>query len=196
MSPPDRDDLPSLPTAIGKVRDNEALSQPFRTAPRHRTKTEPKETKGAKEVLIVPVSKPVSKQRVVVAQNMNNNSPTMTSLNPVGKARLRPLPSQEQPQEELSRAFQEQLAKAKLKLRSSGPSEEGAPPPPPAPVLPGIATSKPGPPPPPAPALKPQWERRVSSLPKGPIVNPRDELMRAIREKAGRPAAKLSQPAV
>merc|ERR1719334_1175889 len=36
MSPPDKDQPPSLPTAVGKVRDNETLSQPFRTQPRHR----------------------------------------------------------------------------------------------------------------------------------------------------------------
>merc|ERR1711913_29983 len=107
-------------------------------------------------------------------------------MNTVRKSASRgAVPPREQAQDELSRAFQSQLAAAKLKLRTSGPGEEeeGAPPPPPPPVLPPVAPVKA--PSPPAPPSKPQWEKRVSTLPKGPMVNPRDELMRAIREKAG-----------
>jgi hypothetical protein len=174
---PAEEELPSLPTAVGKVRDNAVLGQPFRTEPRHRARA----AKEAKEVMIVPVTQPA---------NNNNNSQESCNRNmPVAKASLPGKaaglkgPVVEPPQEELSRAFEERLARARLGLRAAGPAEngpeqEGAPPPPPAPVLPA-------PPRPPPPA--PQWERRVSSLPRGPITNPRDELMRAIREKAGRP---------
>jgi len=209
MSPPDKEEVPARPTAVGKVRDNEALSQPFRTKPRHRVKGEGRDGE-VREVLIVPVT-----------NNGNNNSVTMENKNqstPViltsgHKVSPRPtLPPKEPAQEELNKAFQEKLSKARLRLRSSSRSEErrdddeeGTPPPPPPPVLPGPPVKTPPPPmkvppppvapvikgpqPPIAPVIKPtlKWEKRVSTLPKGPIVNPRDELMRAIREKAGQP---------
>merc|ERR1712217_429571 len=116
---------------------------------------------------------------------MGNNSNTMSNMNTVRKSASRVVvPPREQAQDELSRAFQSQLAAAKLKLRTSvsgDGEEEGAPPPPPPPVLPPVATPVVTAPPPPAPPSKPTWERRVSTLPRGPIVNPRDELMKAIR---------------
>ena len=189
MSPPDKDLLPSLPTAVGKVRDNEALSQPFRTAPRHRSKEKEVKEPGVREVLIVPVNKSVINNSEVISNN-NNNTLAVTNQNFTARkvSAFRPLPPKEPPQEELNKVFQEQLARSKGKLRVSRPpdeEEEGAPPPPPPPVMPYAAA----PPPPVAPSLNPpKWERRVSSLPKGPMVNPRDELMKAIREKAGRPS--------
>jgi len=233
MSPPDKDQPPSLPTAVGKVRDNETLSQPFRTQPRHRVSKD-------REVLIVPVTQPTNIQSNNFNNNNNNNIvnnnniSTETDSNPVRKSSNRSsvLPPKEPAQEEVNRAFQEQLSKAKLKLRSSGgvptdfvgPSEDGAPPPPPPPVLPNPPpgrTAQPqilpgnGPQPPRAPVLPnpslgragqpqllpgtvpqppsaPKWEKRVSTLPKGPIVNPRDELMAAIRASAGRPGGRLA----
>merc|ERR1712190_503731 len=119
--------------------------------------------------------------------NNNNNSNTMRNMNTVRKSASRVVvPPREQAQDELSRVFQSQLAAAKLKLRTSvsgDGEEEGTPPPPPPPVLPPVVTA----PPPPAPPSKPTWERRVSTLTRGPIVNPRDELMRAIRERGGKP---------
>merc|ERR1719382_1435097 len=201
MSPPDKEEMPSLPTAVGKVHHNETLSQPFRTAPRHRKK-ENKESGGVREVKIVPAVKQqqqppttVSKTEIVIENNninfsskSNNNNSSVANMNTVRKSASRvAVPPREQAQDELSRAFQSQLAAAKLKLRTSAPGEEeeGAPPPPPPPVLPPVAPVKA--PSPPAPPSKPQWEKRVSTLPKGPMVNPRDELMRAIREKAGKP---------
>ena len=201
MSPPDKEEMPSLPTAVGKVHHNETLSQPFRTAPRHRKK-ENKESSGVREVKIVPAVKQqqqpatVNKTEIVIENNninfsnkSNNNNNIVANMNTVRKSASRvAVPQREQAQDELSRAFQSQLAAAKLKLRTSGPGgeeEEGAPPPPPPPVLPPLAPVKA--PSPPAPPSKPQWEKRVSTLPKGPLVNPRDELMRAIRDKAGKP---------
>merc|ERR1712223_586008 len=199
MSPPDKEEMPSLPTAVGKVYNNETLSQPFRTAPRHRKK-ETKEP-SVREVKIVPVKHPqpslVNKTEIVIennninfnsnGNNNNNNNNTMSNMNTVRKSASRVVvPPREQAQDELSRAFQSQLAAAKLKLRTSvsgDGEEEGTPPPPPPPVLPPVVTA----PPPPAPPSKPTWERRVSTLPRGPIVNPRDELMRAIRERGGKP---------
>ena len=204
MSPPDKEEMPSLPTAVGKVHNNETLSQPFRTAPRHRKK-ETKEP-SVREVKIVPVKHPqpslVNKSEIVIENNNinfsskgnnnnNNNSNTMSNMNTVRKSASRVVvPPREQAQDELSRAFQSQLAAAKLKLRTSvsgDGEEEGTPPPPPPPVLPPVATPVVTAPPPPAPPSKPTWERRVSTLPRGPIVNPRDELMRAIRERGGKP---------
>ena len=201
MSPPDKEEMPSLPTAVGKVHHNETLSQPFRTAPRHRKK-ENKESEGVREVKIVPVKQQqqqpttVNKREIVIENNninfsnKSNNNNNVANMNTVRKSASRVVerPPNEQAQDELSRAFQSQLAAAKLKLRTSGPGgeeEEGAPPPPPPPVLPPVAPVKA--PSPPAPPSKPQWEKRVSTLPKGPMVNPRDELMKAIREKAGKP---------
>ena len=200
MSPPDKEEMPSLPTAVGKVHHNETLSQPFRTAPRHRKK-EKKESEGVREVKIVPVKQQqqpttVNKTEIVIENNninfsnkSNNNNSSVANMNTVRKSASRAVerPPKEQAQDELSRAFQSQLAAAKLKLRTSGPGEEeeGAPPPPPPPILPPVAPVKA--PSPPAPPSKPQWEKRVSTLPKGPMVNPRDELMKAIREKAGKP---------
>merc|ERR550517_1443802 len=198
MSPPDKEEMPSLPTAVGKVHHNETLSQPFRTAPRHRKK-ENKESEGVREVKIVPVKQQqqpttVNKTEIVIENNNINisnksNNNNVANMNTVRKSASRVVgrPPKEQAQDELSRAFQSQLAAAKLKLRTSGPGEEeeGAPPPPPPPILPPVAPVKA--PSPPAPPSKPQWEKRVSTLPKGPMVNPRDELMKAIREKAGKP---------
>ena len=85
MSPPDKEEMPSLPTAVGKVHHNETLSQPFRTAPRHRKK-ESKESGGVREVKIVPAVKQqqpttVNKTEIVIENNninfsnkSNNNS--------------------------------------------------------------------------------------------------------------------------
>ena len=193
MSPPDKEEMPSLPTAVGKVHNNETLSQPFRTAPRHRKK-ESKESGGVREMKIVPVKQQptVNETEIVIENNninfsnkSNNNNGSVSNMNTVRKsASPTAVPSKEQAQDELSRVFRSQLAATKFKLRRSGQGDEetGAPPPPPPPILPPVTASTP-----PAPPLKPQWEKRVSTLPKGPMVNPRDELMRAIREKAGKP---------
>merc|ERR1719382_524431 len=166
MSPPDKEEMPSLPTAVGKVHHNETLSQPFRTAPRHRKK-ENKESGGVREVKIVPAVKQqqqppttVSKTEIVIENNninfsskSNNNNSSVANMNTVRKSASRvAVPPREQAQDELSRAFQSQLAAAKLKLRTSAPGEEeeGAPPPPPPPVLPPVAPVKaPSPPAPP-----------------------------------------------
>ena len=89
----------------------------------------------AKLVKIVPVKHPqpslVNKSEIVIENNNinfsskgnnnnNNNSNTMSNMNTVRKSASRVVvPPREQAQDELSRAFQSQLAAAKLKLRTS-----------------------------------------------------------------------------
>ena len=104
------------------------------------------------------------------------------------------LPSKEVPQEEINRAFTNELLKAKQKLRSSGriSVEEEVqvdgvplPPPPSSFILPGSkkvpgSTSIP-PPPPPAPFLL----KKSSRVLPAPTLDPRDDLLAAIRRAGG-----------
>ena len=96
------------------------------------------------------------------------------------------LPAKEKSQEEISKEFQEELLKAKSKLKISGQSEivcqsqdgikyskdnEGSPLPPPPPVLPSTLVSK----------TRPEKENNCFK----PSMNAREELMLAIRNKGG-----------
>ena len=172
------------PTAIGKVRHNEALSQPFRQHPRH------DQRKSSSNTLPKTNSVPKSKEndpKIVIVSNrsaadhevtMNNNQSSMRNLNTSSK-----LPAKERDQEEVNREFQSELMRAKAKLSKVGGqkstylgsvSSQDTPPAPPPPVLP------PGPPPP--PLVKASAQPRT---PASASINTREELMMAIRTKGG-----------
>merc|ERR1719357_1721717 len=185
------EDLPSLRTAIGKVKDNEALSQPFRQQPRH---IESKNTRNSHKSNVVPnqqgsqlqinLKSSGSEDKIVIVKN-NDNSVTH-NLNSEDRYTAK-LPPKERPQEEVNREFQNELLKAKSKLKVSGGSKtnsqsqdgtkfskdnDGSPPPPPPPVLPNTLVRKT----PPA--------RGNNSI--KPSMNAREELMLAIRNKGGK----------
>jgi len=199
MSPADfpGEDMPSLRTAVGKVKDNEALSQPFRQQPRH---IQSKNTRNTTKSSIVPNPQSTQLQinlksggnqdKIVIVKSSdsvssntsNNNNNTVQNQNTALK-----LPPKEKQQEEVNRAFQDELLKAKSKLKISGRSEiisqspsgtnfskedDGSPPPPPPPVLPNTLVRK-TPPVREKPAMKSN-------------MNPREELMLAIRNKGGK----------
>jgi len=195
------EDMPSLRTAIGKVKDNEALSQPFRQQPRH---IESKNTRNSHKLDVVPnpqgsqlqinLKSSGSEDKIVIVKNNdsassksnNNNNFVTHNLNSEERYTAK-LPPKEKPQEEINREFQNELLKAKSKLKMSGRSEtisqsqdgtkfskdnDGSPPPPPPPVLPNTLVRKT----PPA--------RENNSF--KPSMNAREELMLAIRNKGGK----------
>jgi len=195
------EDMPSLRTAIGKVKDNEALSQPFRQQPRH---IESKNTRNSHKSNVVPnlqgshlqinLKSSGSEDKIVIvkkddsanSKSNNNNNSLTHNLNPEDRYTAK-LPPKEKPQEEVNREFQNELLKAKSKLKMSGRSEtisqsqdgtkfskdsDGCPPPPPPPVLPNTLVRKT----PPA--------RGNNSF--KPSMNAREELMLAIRNKGGK----------
>ena len=194
------EDMPSLRTAIGKVKDNEALSQPFRQQPRH---IESKNTRNSHKLdvpnpqgsqLQINFKSSGSEDKIVIVKNNdsassksnNNNNFVTHNLNSEERYTAK-LPPKEKPQEEINREFQNELLKAKSKLKMSGRSEtisqsqdgtkfskdnDGSPPPPPPPVLPNTLVRKT----PPA--------RENNSF--KPSMNAREELMLAIRNKGGK----------
>ena len=103
------------------------------------------------------------------------------------------VPPKELPQEEINRAFTAELMKAKQKLKYSGRAYiqdevqvDGVLPPPPPPILPGVnrkVSSSPSPPPPPPPAPF-QLKKSSRALPP-PNLDPRDDLLAAIRRAGG-----------
>jgi hypothetical protein len=98
-----------------------------------------------------------------------------------------PLPPKDLPQEALNRVFTDELLKAKMRLKSSqtptpslsgrsqetGGGSEGVPPPPPPPVLP--------------PGLRAGGGKGRAAVAQPPLpeVNPREELLLAIRRVGG-----------
>lgn len=180
------------PTAIGKVKHNEALSQPFRLHPRHdqrksSSNTLPKQNSVPKTNENDPKIVIVSSQPADNDVTMNNNQTSTRNLNSSSK-----LPPKERDQEEVNREFQSELMRAKAKLSKVGgqkstyigdvPSQD-TPPAPPAPVMP---PGPPGPPPPPLVKASVGLNTRPSA-PRAPAsgLNAREELMMAIRTKGG-----------
>merc|ERR1711892_573075 len=140
-------------TAVGKVRGNQTLSQPYRQKPRHEEKL----------VTVLTKSEPNTIRRDIL------------------KSVPKDLPPKEVNQEEINKTFQDELARAKLRLKTSeggrgeavSRDERDAPPPPPPPVLP------------PTTSLKKVARPSPVQPFKGKQVNPREELMNAIRQKGG-----------
>ena len=107
---------PPATTAVGKVKHNEALSQPFRHQPRHDPRKSSSNT--------LPKSNAVPKHnenepRIVIVKSraedsdylsMNNNQPSVRNLNSAG---VRP---KERDQAEINREFQTELLRTKAKL--------------------------------------------------------------------------------
>eukprot|EP00092_Neocalanus_flemingeri_P105704 GFUD01135516.1.p1 GENE.GFUD01135516.1~~GFUD01135516.1.p1 ORF type:complete len:1838 (+),score=444.40 GFUD01135516.1:529-6042(+) len=193
------DEMPSLRTAVGKVKDNEALSQPFRQQPRH---IQSKNTRNTSKSNPVPnpqstqinLKSGVNQDKIVIVKSSDsgsskssNNNNNVTQNQNIENRFASKIPPKERQQEEINRAFQDELLKAKSKLKISGKSEslsqsysaprspkenDGSPPPPPPPVLPNTLVRK-TPPVRENPAMKSN-------------MNPREELMLAIRNKAGK----------
>ncbi len=134
--------------------------------------------------------------RPVSSSEANNNNteedttPRQAEDTPVPRerqplVRTVPHPPKDLPQEALNRVFTDELLKAKMRLKSSqtptpgrsqetGGGSEGVPPPPPPPVLP--------------PGLRPAAGgkgRAAVAQPPPPEVNPREELLLAIRRVGG-----------
>ncbi len=136
--------------------------------------------------------------RPVSSSEANNNNtteedstPRQAEDTPVPRerqplVRTNPLPPKDLPQEALNRVFTDELLKAKMRLKSSqtptplpgrsqetGGGSEGVPPPPPPPVLP--------------PGLRPAagGKGRAAVAQPPPLVNPREELLLAIRRVGG-----------
>merc|ERR1712098_21986 len=120
------------------------------------------------------------------ASSSNNNNSVTNNLNSE-RSFASKLPPKEKPQEEVNREFQNELLKAKSKLKMSGRSEsisqshdgtkfskdnDGSPPPPPPPVLPNTLVRK----------TPPARENHSFK----PSMNAREELMLAIRNKGGK----------
>ena len=170
------------PTAIGKVKHNEALSQPFRQHPRHdqrksSSNTLPKQNYVPKSNENDPKIVIVNSQPADDDVTMNNNQTSTRNLNSSSK-----LPPKERDQEEVNRQFQSELMRAKAKLSkvggqkstylSDGPGQDTPPAPPPPPLVKasvGLNTR-------PASARAP---------PPASGLNVREELMLAIRTKGG-----------
>jgi len=202
MSPADvpEEEMPSLRTAVGKVKDNEALSQPFRQQPRHIQSKNTRNTTKSNTVqnlqstqLQINLKSGVNQDKIVIVKSSDsvsskssNNNNNVTHNQNGDNRNVSKLPPKERQQEEMNRAFQDELLKAKSKLKISGKSEnisqsysaprfskedDGSPPPPPPPVLPNTLVRK-TPPVRENPAMKSN-------------MNPREELMLAIRNKAG-----------
>lgn len=187
-------DTPSLTTAVGKVRNNEALSQPFRQHPRHDPR---KSSSGSLSKSNNPPKLIENEPKIVIVKNrnndgkdnmagMNNNVASVKNLNGAK------LPPKEREQEEINREFQNELLKAKSKLMKVQKStylgdSQDTPPAPPAPVMPPPAPG--APPPPPAISLVKtpvKVNPRPVSKPLPPSnLNAREELMMAIRNKGG-----------
>jgi len=203
MSPADvpEEEMPSLRTAVGKVKDNEALSQPFRQQPRHIQSKNTRNTTKSNTVqnlqstqLQINLKSGVNQDKIVIVKSSDsvsskssNNNNNVTHNQNGDNRNVSKLPPKERQQEEMNRAFQDELLKAKSKLKISGKSEnisqsysaprfskedDGSPPPPPPPVLPNTLVRK-TPPVRENPAMKSN-------------MNPREELMLAIRNKAGK----------
>merc|ERR1712012_373672 len=185
------EDTPSLVTAIGKVRNNEATSQPYRLHPRHGPRKSSKQHQSSSSV--VP-----SEPKIVIVNNSNSSKTSDANNNNnsgvVVKNRNMKIPPKERDQEEVNREFQSELLRAKAKLSRVhnstylGDSQEAPSPPspPPAPAMPGAP-----PPPPAAPAPPPTLVKSSVSRPRPPVnninnsLNAREELMLAIRGKGG-----------
>ena len=187
----------SSSTAVGKVRNNETLSQPFRHQPRHQPR---KSSSGSSKSNSVPKPGVSNSDKIVIVEttssnnninnNINNNNNNNKSFNQ-NKSQAK-IPMKEKNQDEVNREFQRELLSAKSKLKSTYlgdslerdqvGSVEGRPPPPPPPVLPGLGLVKTvRPPPPPVRALQAN-NTRVNNNNK---VDSREELMLAIRNKGG-----------
>ena len=108
------------PTAIGKVKHNEALSQPFRQHPRHdqrkssntlpKLNSVPKPNENDPKIVIVS-----GRQAADNDVTLNNNQTSMRNLNSSSK-----LPPKERDQEEVNREFMSELMRAKAKLSKVG----------------------------------------------------------------------------
>ena len=174
------DRAPPTSTAVGKVRNNEALSQPFRHQPRHEPRKSSSTSSKSKSVPNQVASN--SDKIVILKSTSNNNNNNNNQAFNQNKSQAN-IPMKEKNQDEVNREFQKKLLSAKSKLKStylgdSGEREEarrveGQPPPPPPPVLPAPPLVKTVRPPPAAPV-------RAQSN-----TNPREELMVAIRNKGG-----------
>ena len=199
---------PTIPasstTAVGKVRNNETLSQPFRQHPRHQPRKSSSGTSSKSNS--VPNPGVSNSDKIVIVQtssnnNNNNNNNNNKAFNQ-NKSQAK-IPMKEKNQDEVNREFQRELLSAKSRLKSTylGDSQEsqesqekeqeepvqasveGRPPPPPPPVLPGpglVRTARP--PPPPVRAMQSNNKKNVNI---NNNVNPREELMLAIRNKGG-----------
>ena len=176
------------PTAIGKVKHNEALSQPFRQHPRHdqrkssntlpKLNSVPKPNENDPKIVIVS-----GRQAADNDVTLNNNQTSMRNLNSSSK-----LPPKERDQEEVNREFMSELMRAKAKLSKVGGQKstyigdspgQDTPPAPPPPVMP---------PPPPLVKASSGLNTRPSSArapPPASGLNTREELMMAIRSKGG-----------
>jgi hypothetical protein len=146
----------------------------------------PRELQEKEEVVMRPPLANAVFQRPTSPEANSKEQPARTenSLRPLRPASAQ-LPPKELPQAELNRAFTDELLKAKNRLRSSGgvsgggsksqdeEEDGGVPPPPPPPVLP----------PPSRGANQPMGGQR-SQLPP-PALNPREELLLAIRNVGG-----------
>jgi len=190
QSPPSlRQEISAATTAVGKVRNNEALSQPFRHHPRH----QPRKSSSSKSNS-VPKPDVSHSDKIVIVEasssnnnNNNNNNNNSKAFNQ-NKSQAK-IPMKEKNQDEVNREFQRELLSAKSKLKSTylgdsvdrdhGGIVEGRPPPPPPPVLPGVSLVKTVRPPPP-PVRAGQPNTRINNS-----MNPREELMMAIRNKGG-----------
>jgi len=183
------EDTPSLTTAVGKVRNNEALSQPFRQHPRH----EPRKTSNTlpKHNSTVPNLQETG-AKVIVVKNLNNDNLTMNNNNNSVSVKNK-MPPRERDQEEINKEFQNELLRAKSKLSKVnvqksvylGDSMDGTSIPP-APVPPPGPPGPPGPPPPPVLVKTPvNVNARPVQKPQPSNLNAREELMVAIRNKGG-----------
>ena len=181
-------------TAVGKVKNNETLSQPFRQHPRHQPR---KSSSGSSKSTSVPNPVVSNSDKIVIVQNSSNNNNSSSSNNNnnnnnkafnQNKSQAK-IPMKEKNQDEVNREFQRELLSAKSKLKSTylgdsveqDPvlSVEGRPPPPPPPVLPGPGLVKTvRPPPPPVRAQQANFNNQNK-------MNSREELMLAIRNKGG-----------
>ena len=184
----------SSTTAVGKVRNNETLSQPFRQQPRHQPR---KSGSGSSKSNSVPKPGVSNSDKIVIVETIssnNNKNNNNNNNNDINKAfnqnqSQAKIPMKEKNQDEVNREFQRELLSAKSKLKSTylGDSVdqdqagivEGRPPPPPPPVLPGPGLVKTvRPPPPPARA-------QLANTRSNSNLDSREELMQAIRNKGG-----------
>ena len=195
---------PAIPasstTAVGKVRNNETLSQPFRQHPRHQPRKSSSGTSSKSNS--VPNPGVSNSDKIVIVQtssnnNNNNNNNNSKAFNQ-NKSQAK-IPMKEKNQDEVNREFQRELLSAKSRLKSTylGDSQEsqqekeqeepvqasveGRPPPPPPPVLPGPGLVRTARPPPPVRAQQSNNKKNVNIN----NINPREELMLAIRNKGG-----------
>ena len=176
-------------TAIRKVKDNETLSIPFRQQPRHAPSKSAQKLVKSDAQQNEQIPQP-GNEKVVILKNTGTDSVNSSNNNIQNgfsiTQKSAKIPPRDRNQEEINREFQAELLKAKSKLRTSARSEtthssnseskaakedDGSPPPPPPPVLPNTLVQK---------------TQSVRERP--PIkshMNPREELMLAIRNKGG-----------